>query len=46
MKHLKKYNESKNSDIIEYIKVIFAEFIDDGSEVVYFEWGNHGFNNI
>ena len=33
MKHLKKYNESKNSDIVDYIRIVFADFIDDGSEI-------------
>ena len=37
MKHLKKYNESVdkslyNSEVSDYIKLVFADFIDDGSE--------------
>ena len=33
MKHLRKYNESKESDIIDYIKLVFSDFIDEGSEL-------------
>jgi len=33
MRHLKKYNESiDNKSVSDYIKMVFAEFIDDGSE--------------
>lgn len=33
MKYLKKYNESvDNKEVSDYIKIVFAEFIDDGSE--------------
>jgi|AACY02.14.fsa_nt_gi hypothetical protein len=33
MRHLKKYNESVDSkEVSDYIKMVFAEFIDDGSE--------------
>jgi len=35
MKHLKKYNESKEEDIINYISDCFIEFIDTGAEVKY-----------
>ncbi len=33
MKYLKKYNESvDNSEVSDYIKLVFSDFIDDGSE--------------
>lgn len=35
--HLRKYNESKNSDIVDYIRIVFADFIDDGSEIEFDE---------
>ena len=39
MKHLRKYNESKETpqDIADYIKLVFADYIDDGSEFEYDE---------
>jgi hypothetical protein len=36
MKHLNKYNESvDNDEISDYIKLVFADFIDDGSDFEY-----------
>ena len=36
MKHLNKYNESvDNDEVSDYIKLVFADFIDDGSDFEY-----------
>jgi len=33
MKHLRKYNESKESDIVDYVRLVFSDFLDEGSEL-------------